>query len=64
LTLNAIKTLLNPYYSAQGRSSSQIFGGAKKIAKKGSIFFPIWAKNNFELGKKKIFGGADAQINP
>jgi len=32
----------------QGRSSSQIFGGAKKIAKKGSIFFPISAKNNFE----------------
>jgi hypothetical protein len=43
--------------------SSQIFGGAKKIAKKGSIFFPIWTKNNFELGKKKIFGGADSQIN-
>jgi hypothetical protein len=53
----------------QGCSSSQIFGGAKKIAKKGSIFFPIWAKNYFELSKKKIwwrhpkkFGG-DAQIN-
>ncbi len=28
-------------YRRQGRSSSQIFGGAKKIAKKGSIFFPI-----------------------
>ncbi len=43
----------------QGLSSSQIFGGAKnKIAKKRSIFFPIWARNNFELGKKKIFGGA------
>jgi len=37
--------------------SSQIFGGAK-IAKNGSIFFPIWAKNNFELGKiKNIWWG-------
>ena len=45
----------------QGRSSSQIFGGAKKIAKKGSMFFPIWAKNNYELGKK--IWGVDAQIN-
>ena len=27
----------------------------KKIAKNGSIFFPIWAK--------KLFGGADAHIN-
>jgi len=50
-------------FNFQGRSSSQIFGGTKKIAKKGSIFFTIWAKNNFELGKKKKFGGADAQIN-
>jgi hypothetical protein len=49
------------YY--QGRSSSQIFGGAKKIAKKESIFFPFEQKNNFELDKNKIFGGADAQIN-
>jgi len=29
----------------------------QKIAKKGSIFFSIWAKNNFELGKKKIWWG-------
>jgi hypothetical protein len=45
-------------FNFQGRSSSQIFGGTKRIAKKGSLFFPIWARNNFELGKKKIFGGA------
>jgi hypothetical protein len=50
-------------FNFQGRSSSQIFGGTKRIAKKGSLFFPIWARNNFELGKKKKFGGADAQIN-
>jgi len=43
--------------SRQGRSSSQIFGGAKKIAKKGSKFFPIWAKNNFKVGKKKNLVG-------
>jgi len=42
---------------SQGRSSNQIFGGAKKIATKGSIFFPILAKNNLELGKKKIWRG-------
>jgi hypothetical protein len=32
-----------------------------KIAKKGSIFFPIWAKNNFELGKKKYLVAGAAQ---
>jgi len=32
-----------------------IFGGAKKIVKKVSIFFTFaLEKNNFELGKKKI----------
>jgi len=34
----------------------------KKIAKKGPLFFPIWAKNNFELGKKNIWWGR-RQIN-
>jgi len=47
----------------QGRSRSQIFDGAKKkIAKKGSIFFTIWAKNNFELGKKKYLVGQTPKL--
>ena len=61
---NQLKTyLLDKYnipvfqYHTQGSSSSQIFGGAKKIAEKGSIFFPIWAKNHFDLGKKKYLVG-------
>ena len=46
----------------EGRSSSQIFGWAKKIAKKESIFFPIWAKNNFKLGKKKYLVGQTPKL--
>ena len=37
-------------------------GQQKKIAKKGSTFFPIWAKNNFELGKKKNFVGQTPKL--
>ena len=37
----------------RGVAAVKFLVGQKKIAKKGSIFFPIWAKNNFELGKKK-----------
>ena len=40
-----------------------LVGQKIKIAKKGSIFFPIWAKNNFELGKKKIFGAGSKKVH-
>jgi hypothetical protein len=36
--------------------------GQKKIAKKGYIFFPIWAKNNFELGEKKYLVGQTPKL--
>jgi hypothetical protein len=48
---------------SRGVAAVKFLVGQKKIAKKGSMFYPICEKNNFELGKKKIFGGADAQIN-
>jgi hypothetical protein len=41
----------------RGVAAVKFLVGQKKIAKKGSIFFPIWAKNNFELGEKKYLVG-------
>ena len=35
----------------RGVAAVKFLVGQKKIAKKGSIFFPIWAKNSFELDK-------------
>jgi len=47
----------------RGVAAVKFLVGQKKIAKKGSIFFPFEQKNNFELDKNKHFGWADAQIN-
>jgi len=49
------------YLLGQGRSSSQIFGGAKKSLRRGLYFFPFGQKIIMSWAKKKKFGGA--QIN-
>ncbi len=47
------KLCLGIYSVSRGAAAVKFLVGQKKIAKKGSIFFPICAKNNFESGKKK-----------
>jgi len=58
------KHLINSSFESilfRGVAAVKFLVGQKKIAK-GSIFFPIWAKNNFELGKKRYLEGQTPKL--
>ena len=49
-------------YLTRGVAAVKFLVGQKKIIKKGSILFPIWEKNNFELGKKIYLVGQTPKL--